>query len=91
MSWKNILKYRKSITPIYKEMIESIMTDTPIIPRDLISNLHDEIDRVNASRTKRNLISTKYMPTASELSNYLKKDKRYASIMVKGRKHFYKL
>lgn len=91
MSWKDILKYKERVMPIYKEMIDSIMTDTPIIPRDLVSNLYDEIDRVNASRNKRNLISNKQMPTPSEVSNYLKKDERYASINIKGRRHYYKL
>lgn len=72
MSWKAILKRKRSqgITDTYKNILDSIMTNTPKSGRAIRDMLYDEVDRLNATRKYR--ISRLYMPSPTELSQYFK-------------------
>lgn len=86
MSWQNILKHKKKITPLFKEMIESVVTDTPKSGKQILDMLHDEVDKTNSTRGKRYLISKKYLPTARELSGFFRANKnKYGMKILNGK------
>lgn len=89
MSWQDILKKKKlGIHKNYKKIINSVMTDKPKTPKQIVDLIYDEIDRRNKQKKSGGeayTLSARYVPSARELAMYFKLDPNYASVILNKR------